>query len=111
MAQASELGPIIDRIHGATLDPARWPDAVAAITGPCGAQSGIIYEYDRPRRSATLLGSPGIDPGMIRVYQQYYYKLDPWISHALSAQVGRSGGASSIRTIRGAPASSIRWAS
>ena len=89
MAQESALGPVIARIQDAALDPARWAHAIAAIAERCNGHSGIIYEYDRVQGKATLLGAPGIDLSLIRVYEQHYYTLDPWIRHALGAQAGR----------------------
>lgn len=87
MVQESALGPIIDRIQGAALDPAQWSPAVAAIAAACGAHSGIIYERDRVQQTSTMIAAPGIDPGLIEAYEQYYHALDPWNRPAMRASM------------------------
>ncbi len=57
MVQESALGPIIERIHGAALDPTQWSGAVAAIAEVCGAHSGILYERDQVRHTSTMVGA------------------------------------------------------
>lgn len=90
MATASSLGPIVERIHGAALDPTQWQAAISAIAAFCGAQCGILYELDRVHPKTDLLASPGIDPGLMRDYEQYYWTLDPWNPLALKGQIGRA---------------------
>ena len=89
MVQESALGPIIERIHGAALDPTQWSGAVAAIAEVCGAHSGILYERDQVRHTSTMVGAPGIDPGLIQAYEQHYHALDPWNRFAQNSQVGK----------------------
>jgi len=85
MVQESALGPIIERIQGAARDPGQWSHAVAAIAEVCRGQSGVLYQHDRARRTSTLIAAPGIDPGLIPAYEQYYHALDPWNRFALCA--------------------------
>jgi DNA-binding CsgD family transcriptional regulator len=89
MAQDSALGPIIDRIHGAALDPAQWSGVVADLAALCGAHTGIIYEFDRVRGTPTVMGTLQIDPSRAQLYEQHYYTVDPWNHHAMSSQIGR----------------------
>jgi DNA-binding CsgD family transcriptional regulator len=85
MVQESALGPIIGRIQSAARDPEEWPRAIAAIAEVCGGHSGVLYEHDRRRPASTMIAAPGIDPGLIGPYQQYYHALDPWNRSALCA--------------------------
>ena len=89
MAQDLGLGPIIDRIHGAALDPAQWSGVVADLAKLCGAHTGIIYEFDRVRGMPTVMGTLQIDPSRAQLYEQHYYSVDPWNRHAMSSQIGR----------------------
>jgi DNA-binding CsgD family transcriptional regulator len=89
MAQESALGPIIERIHGAALDPTQWSGVVADLAALCGAHTGIIYEFDRVRGTPTVMGTLQIDPSRAQLYEQHYYTVDPWNRHAMSSQVGR----------------------
>jgi len=89
MVQESALGPIIERIHGAALDPAQWSGVVADLAELCGAHTGIIYEFDRVRGRPTVMGTLQIDPSRAQLYEQHYYTVDPWNRHAMSAQTGR----------------------
>lgn len=89
MVQESALGPIVERIHGAALDPMQWSGVVADLADLCGAHAGIIYEFDRVRGKSTVMGALGIDPSLAQLYEQHYYTVDPWNRHAMSAQTGR----------------------
>jgi DNA-binding CsgD family transcriptional regulator len=89
MAQDSVLGPIIERIHGAALDPAQWSGVVADLARLCGAHAGIIYEFDRVRGKSAVMGALGIDPSLAELYERHYHSVDPWNRHAMSAQTGR----------------------
>lgn len=89
MVQDSALGPIIDRIQGAALDPAQWSGVVADLAKLCGAHTGIIYEFDRVHGAPTVMGTLQIDPSQAQLYEQHYYSVDPWNHHAMSSQVGR----------------------
>ena len=89
MVQDLALGPIIDRIHGAALDPTQWSGVVADLAKLCGAHTGIIYEFDRVRGMPTVMGTLQIDPSRAQLYEQHYYSVDPWNRHAMSSQIGR----------------------
>ena len=89
MVQESALGPIIDRIHDAALDPTQWSGVVADLAGLCGAHTGIIYEFDRVRGTPAVMGTLQIDPSRAQLYEQHYYTVDPWNRHAMSSQIGR----------------------
>jgi DNA-binding CsgD family transcriptional regulator len=89
MAQDSGLGPIIDRIHGAALDPTQWSGVVADLATLCGAHTGIIYEFDRVRGTPAVMGTLQIDLSRAQLYEQHYYTVDPWNRHAMSSQIGR----------------------
>jgi DNA-binding CsgD family transcriptional regulator len=89
MVQESALGPIIERIHGAALDPGQWSGVVADLAKLCGAHTGIIYEFDRVRGTPTVMGTLQIDPSRAQLYERHYYTVDPWNRHAMSSQIGR----------------------
>lgn len=87
MVQESALGPIIDRIQSAARDPSQWSRAVAAIAETCGGHCGVLYEHDRVRHASAMIAAPGIDPGLIEAYEQYYHALDPWNRPATCASM------------------------
>lgn len=89
MAQASALGPLIERIHGAALDPTEWSGVVGDLANLCGAHTGILYEFDRVQGKSTVLGALRIDPALAQLYEQHYHNVDPWNRHAMGAQAGR----------------------
>jgi DNA-binding CsgD family transcriptional regulator len=89
MVRDSALGPIIERIQSAALDPTQWSGVVADLAGLCGAHTGIIYEFDRVRGKPTIMGTLAIDPSRAELYEQHYHAVDPWNRHAMSSQTGR----------------------
>jgi len=89
MALVPALGPLIERIQAAALDPGEWSNVVDGIAGLCQAQTGIIYELDHSRGRSTVLGAVGIDPAMADLYERHYHRVDPWNRHATAARVGK----------------------
>ncbi len=88
MRHGASLNDVIDRIHGAALDPGEWPGVVrdlATLTGGC---NGIIYDFEHASGRPDILGTLGIDPALARKYEEYYWRLDPWHRHALRVRVG-----------------------
>lgn len=89
MAQDQELGAIVERIHGAALEPRLWSDVISDIARLCDAHTGIFYEVDRVRGQSGVLGALNIDPSSARAYEEHYISVDPWQRHAIRSQTGR----------------------
>jgi hypothetical protein len=89
MGQDLELGAIVERIHGAALEPRLWSGVMGDIARLCGAHTGIFYEVDRVRRQTNVLGAVNIDPESARDYEEHFFAVDPWQRHAISSQTGR----------------------
>jgi len=90
MAGASAVEAILDRIHGAALDEAQWPGAVAAIAESCAAATGILYEFDVARWESRIVGTHRMSSEFMADYRNYYASLDPWSRRSMVAEVGRA---------------------
>jgi DNA-binding CsgD family transcriptional regulator len=90
MAGASAVEAILDRIHGAALDEAQWPGAVAAIAESCAAATGILYEFDVARWESRIVGTHRMSPEFMADYRNHYASLDPWSRRSMVTEVGRA---------------------
>lgn len=88
MRHGANLNGVIDRIHGAALDPGAWSGVVSDLAKLTGGHTGIIYDFEHASGRPNVLGTLGIDPGLARAYEEYYWQLDPWHRHALLARAG-----------------------
>lgn len=88
MRHGVNLSDVIDQIHGAALDPGEWPGVVVDLARLTGGHTGIIYDFEHASGRPAVLGTLGIDPALARKYEEYYWRLDPWHRHALTARRG-----------------------
>jgi DNA-binding CsgD family transcriptional regulator len=88
MRHGVNLNEVIDRIHGAALDPGAWSGVVGDLARLTGGHTGIIYDFEHTSGRPNVMGTLGIDPAMARAYEEHFWQLDPWHRHALTARAG-----------------------
>lgn len=90
MRHGVNLNEVIDRIHGAALDPGAWSGVVGDLARLTGGHTGIIYDFEHASGRPNVMGTLGIDPAMAHAYEQHFWQLDPWHRHALTARAGEA---------------------
>jgi DNA-binding CsgD family transcriptional regulator/PAS domain-containing protein len=88
MADPSQDHTLIDSIYDAAASPGRWDRAVAAMVEAAGCRTGIFYEYDATTQRSRPFGSFRLNFELLRDYERYYSKLDPWNRRYLAWPAG-----------------------
>lgn len=77
---------LLDLIYGVIGDPARWPEALAAVSDHIGCIGGqLIYNAPPGRRSLMVLSR--LDPQYTAVFQKYHV-WNPWTLAARNQPFG-----------------------
>lgn len=77
---------LLDRIYGVIGDPARWPEALAAVSDHIGCMGGqLIYNAPPGRKSLMVLA--GLDPQYSVIYHKYHV-WNPWTLAARNQPFG-----------------------
>ena len=90
MGRWSAVDSIIDGIHAAALDEARWPAAIASIAECCKAATGLLYEFDVAKWESRVIGTYRMSPDFMADYRNHYAALDPWSRRSMMSEVGRA---------------------
>ena len=88
MADPSQDHSLLDKIYDAAASPERWDRAVAAMVEAAGCRTGIFYEYDAATQHSRPFGSFRLNFELLRDYESYYSKLDPWNRRYLAWPAG-----------------------
>ncbi len=73
---------LIERVYAAAEDPRQWDGFLARLAEGTGATvTGFIFE-DFGSHRATVHATTGIDPVMVRQYEEYYARKNAWFAAA-----------------------------
>lgn len=75
---------LVDTIYDAALDASRWDGVIAGIVHALGGRGGALLVYEAGTRRILNVSNIGVDDPHVRIYNEYYWKLDP-IAPALEA--------------------------
>lgn len=89
MGQGSQLLDAVEAIHAAGVDPARWSEALDAVTRLSGCAAASLEDYDFARRLLRNWRGVGNEPEMVEAYQAYHSSDNPW---APARPASRAGG-------------------
>ena len=79
----SELLELVGDIYQAGLEPERWPDTMARMSGFFAADLACIYTPFPARPEQALYLTHNFTLEMEQAYSAYYHRLDEWTNHAL----------------------------
>ncbi|MCS6627595.1 hypothetical protein N0B44_32300 [Roseibacterium beibuensis] len=72
MQRTDDLLSVIEAIHAAGLEAARWPDTLRSVTRLTGASAASLETYDFARRSHRMWHGYGSEPEMIEAYLTFH---------------------------------------
>lgn len=72
MQRSDDLLTVIEAIHAAGLEAARWPDALESVTRLTGASAASLETYDYARRGHRMWHGYGSEPEMIEAYLSFH---------------------------------------
>ncbi len=78
-----ELLELVGDIYQAGLEPERWPDTMARMSGFFAADLACIYTPFPARPEQALYLTHNFTREMEQAYSAYYHRLDEWTNHAL----------------------------
>jgi len=74
----SNINALILGIYRAAEDAAYWPSALAAICRAVDGSGAAIVHQDRALSGRDVNAYTGFGADTIRLYQQHYFRVDPW---------------------------------
>jgi DNA-binding CsgD family transcriptional regulator len=77
MRQDSALSRLVAGIYDAVLDPASWPEVLAASAAYVGGQSAALASTDTVSKACTVHHQFGFDRRYVQRYEGEYWKFDP----------------------------------
>ena len=79
----SQVDRVVAGLYEAAAIPELWPTAMRAVADHVGATSADLYRWSAADGYDATTPSSGIEPGMRRVYADYYVRIDPLIGRVL----------------------------
>lgn len=89
MRTTQALLSTIESIHGAGLDPDRWPDAMEDVRRFVGAAGASVEIYDYGRRRHRLWRGAGVEPEMLEQYLAFHSPENPYAPGARTVPAER----------------------
>lgn len=84
----SVTAQLIQDIHKAPLDPAKFGDVLEELRALVGASSGNLFREGSEPGSALILASTEVDENAIQQYHEHYHKIDIWLEESLKYEPG-----------------------
>jgi DNA-binding CsgD family transcriptional regulator/PAS domain-containing protein len=78
ITQDEALAHLIGVIYGAALDPAQWPDALAASAVHVGGEAAGVVTKDIASPDCVVHYQFGFDPAYVKTYSEQYWTSDPF---------------------------------
>src|SRR4051812_39609301 len=78
MRQEDMLSHFIDRVYDAALDPAAWPDVLAASAAYAGGQSAGLLTKDPGAALCIVHDQSGFESRYVGLYRDEYWRIDPF---------------------------------
>ncbi len=82
---------LIDSIYEAALDPALWPEILAAIRECIGASAYSLFTLASSEGQKPELLTCNIDPAWSQAYRDYWWQHDDWVQGAFSRGLAAPG--------------------
>jgi DNA-binding CsgD family transcriptional regulator len=79
-----QFSRVVELIHEAPLAENGWELAIAGALALVQASKGAIIDVAGPGNELCGVASVGHDPAMQRLYEAYYYKVDPTLSRGIA---------------------------
>ena len=70
---------IVELIYRAVEEPRVWSEVMGALLGANVATSGLLGTHESGGAHAALLEAPGFSADALRLYGEYYHRVDPWV--------------------------------
>lgn len=79
MSDAEQLSALIGSIYDTALQPEKWPNALAGITGYLNGKATLFGLHDAAARTGDVFYSWGDDPKYTELYFTQYARLNPTV--------------------------------
>lgn len=79
-----DLAGLIGHIYDAALDPGLWASTVTRIADLVGASSGSLFFQEADSNEVPMHMVARIDPHYVRLYDEYFARVNPWVDGILA---------------------------
>lgn len=86
--RAAELLEIVDRVYDAAEKPALWPAALAPMAELFRVRAVNLLHNDADDRPDGVTVNVGVEPELVRLYNEHYVNVDPLVEVSLQQPVG-----------------------
>jgi DNA-binding CsgD family transcriptional regulator len=76
------LHSLIQLIYEAAIDADKWPAFLRQWSLAVGAQGTAVVVHDLNGRNGSIDANVGFDPESLRIYQNHYAALNPWVARS-----------------------------
>jgi len=84
-SEETSIGPLVERIHEAALEPGSWPGVLEALSATLGGVACCL-SVEHPTDSKVGMMFPhGGDPEAMGPFRDHYFRVDPWLQSPLPA--------------------------
>ncbi len=77
MTDTKQFSDAIGLLYDCILEPARWTEALGALSGFVGGSSALLFHQDHRQQTGAFLQSYNADPHWTQLYFQKYVGLNP----------------------------------
>jgi hypothetical protein len=80
---------VVEAIYDCAIDPTRWQETIRLTAELCQSQVGIISTHDYVNGRSELAYHIGYDPNYVRLHEEKYTAMNPFLSCAAKAARGK----------------------
>ena len=74
----SSFDSLVQSVYAAAGDPSAWSAFIQGYVEVAGCEAACLFHAPLRQTSATIDVAAGIDPAMIRAFDQYYSRINPY---------------------------------
>ena len=75
-----QLSSLLSALYDAASDPNLWSVFLERLVKNSGSHAADLVIHDLGQRFHTVSNSWGIDPEGVKLYNEHYYRMDPWVA-------------------------------
>ena len=76
----ARIEKLVKLTYEAAVDPSKWSDFLRLLSEAIHAPSAGLLIHDNTQQKANASASIGVDPAWVKVYQEYFVTINPWLA-------------------------------
>ena len=80
---------LIDRLYAALFNEAPWQEFVTRSCDLMPNSKTVLFFQDESSGAGAMSLTAGLDAGIVKNFNDYYHKINPWVNHAMERPLGK----------------------